>query len=234
MKNTNLISRMGLVSLAAVILAAVFIIAGCRPRPFSARERAIIGRSDSLMYVTVVDADSAVLRTPSTDLGRKELSSRELDALMAKMLHTVKDPSQDGVGIAAPQVGIGRRLAWVQRLDKEGEPWECYLNLRIVRYGGELVDGQEGCLSVPPLRGSVRRYSEVTVSYIRPSTLEECTETITGYTARIFQHETDHLDAVLYKDRADSVWVSEDWKKERKQYRYDRPAWWQELPEQSK
>ena len=195
-------------------------------KTFTAREREVLNSQDSLMYVTVLPLDSAVLRTVSSELGPRELQSDELKSLASKMLFTVTHPSQDGVGIAAPQVGINRRIAWVQRLDMEGEPWACYLNLRIESYGGELVDGQEGCLSVPPMRGTVRRWSEVTVSYTDWLTGERVTETITGYTARIFQHETDHLDATLYIDRADSVWVSEDWALERAAFDYSRPEWW--------
>ena len=200
---------------------------GCISRnPFTSRECKIINSQDSLLYVTVLPIDSAVLRTVSVDLGPRELKSQELKSLVSKMLTTVTDPSQDGVGIAAPQVGINRRIAWVQRLDKEGEPWVCYLNLKIESYGGELVEGQEGCLSVPPMRGAVRRWSEVTVSYTDWLSGERRTETITGYTARIFQHEADHLDATLYVDRADSVWVAADWARERTAFDYSRPEWW--------
>ncbi len=208
-------------------LSAVCISRSCKSaQPFTQRERLVIDSSDSLMYVTVLPQDSTVLRTVSAELGAEELASDELKSLVSKMLTTVTDPSQDGVGIAAPQVGINRRIAWVQRLDKEGEPWACYLNLKIESYGGELVDGQEGCLSVPPMRGAVRRWSEVTVSYTDWLTGERVTETITGYTARIFQHETDHLDATLYIDRADSVWVSTEWAQERSAFDYSRPEWW--------
>ncbi len=207
-----------------IILASLVV--GCKSRPFTAAEKLIISRSDSLMYVTEIGRDSAVLRAFSTDLVRWELKSQSLKDLIAKMMYTVQDPSQGGVGIAAPQVGVGKRIIVVQRLDKEGEPYECYINIHINRFTGDLIRLPEGCLSVPPYRGIVPRFDSVSVSYLRPGSKEVVTEKIGGYTARIFQHEVDHLEGILYTDRADTVFVSESWAKEREEFTYTRPAWW--------
>ena len=174
---------------------------------FTAGERKIIRESDSLMYVTTVPGDSAVLRTPCRDFTEKELRSQDFRTLCAKMLHTVTDPSQDGVGIAAPQVGISRRLILVQRLDKEGEPFECYANVQLDSLTGDIVRGREGCLSIPGLRGIVPRYSKVLATYTNTSSIARQSEWVEGYTARIFQHECDHLDGILYTDRADSLFT---------------------------
>lgn len=176
-------------------------------QPFPGEETQIIQQSDSLMYVTTLPVDSTVLRTPSADLSPEELSSPLLKVLTDKMLYTVKHPSQDGVGIAAPQVGIDKRIVWVQRMDLEGEPWQCYLNLHIDSMSDSTETLQEGCLSLPPLRGTVTRSTTVAISYIDPETLQPARDTIHGYTARIFQHEHDHLEGILYADRADSTWV---------------------------
>ena len=217
--------RMLLPALAALLLLTGVVLLENRPA-FTARERQMIRRSDSLMYVTVLPLDSAILRTPSADFTPRELSSKDLRTLLDKMLFTVQHPSQDGVGIAAPQVGINRRVIWVQRFDKEGEPFECYLNVRIDSLSPELVRGPEGCLSVPPQRGIVPRHSAVYVSYLRPGSSERIREHVEGYTAIIFQHECDHLDGRLYIDRADTVFVSAPWAEERKAFSYDRPVWW--------
>lgn len=198
----------------------------CACRPFNSRERMIIEKSDSLMYVTVMPQDSTILRTPSRDFGRRELKSQEFKTLMAKMKHTVTHPSQDGVGIAAPQVGINRRLIWVMRMDKAGAPFECYANIRIDSLLGTRVTGPEGCLSLPPLRGLVPRNSSVAISYINPETGAKCSETVEGYTAIIFQHEIDHLEGILYTDRADTVYVNEAWAAEREAFTYNHPEWW--------
>lgn len=197
---------------------------------FSRLERAIIRQSDSLMYVCESGKDNVVLQTPSSDLSEKELKSVLLPDLVAKMLYTVQHPSQGGVGIAAPQVGVNKRIICVQRLDKEGEPFEVYLNIHIDRLWGEKVTGYEGCLSVPAMRGRVARYDSVAVSYlpygVRPRERKVVSEKIGGYTARIFQHEIDHLEGILYVDRADSVFFNESWAKEREGFDYSKPDWW--------
>ena len=208
-----------------LILIAVFL-AFNRPKPFSKEDRLIIRQSDSVMYVTVWPEDSAVLRTPCTDLTKAELKSKDLETLRAKMLATVRAPQHDGVGIAAPQVGISKRIICLQRFDKDGGPFECYLNVHIDSLFGEIGKGPEGCLSVPPMRGLVPRFTSAIVSYVHPETLEPRRDTVTGYTAVIFQHECDHLDGVLYIDRADTVYVSPSWEAERRAYDYARPDWW--------
>ena len=192
-----------------ILLAALTV--GCAQRAFTPAERALIMDSDSLMYVTTIDVptDSAILRTPSVDLTAAELSSPVLQVLLDKMLYTVQDPSQDGVGIAAPQVGLNKRIVCVQRFDKPGEPFECYLNAHLDSLGGEIAVGPEGCLSVPGKRGLVPRHTRVQIRYVAPGTAEERTEAVEGFTAVIFQHEIDHLDGILYTDRADSVFVNE-------------------------
>ena len=191
-------------------------------------ERKVISQSDSVMYVTVLPSDSVILRTPSRDLTAEELASEDFRRLADLMLRTVEDPSQDGVGIAAPQVGIGRRVIWVQRFDKEGEPFECYANVRIDSLFGPVAHGPEGCLSVPPMRGLVPRSSAVVVSYTDPASGDRISETVEGYTAIIFQHECDHLDGILYIDRADTVFVSDSWAAERKAFDYSKPTWWKQ------
>lgn len=194
-------------TLLFVLLAALT--AGCVQRAFTPAERAIIMDSDSLMYVTTIEADSAVLRALSVDLTARELSSEELKVLLAKMLYTVQDPSQDGVGIAAPQVGLNKRIVCVQRFDKPGEPFECYLNIHLDSLGGVIAVGPEGCLSIPGKRGLVPRHTKVQIRYVAPGTSEERIEEVEGFTAVIFQHEIDHLDGILYTDRADTVFVSQ-------------------------
>ena len=194
-------------------------------RPWTAWERTVIEKSDSVMYVCVMPQDSVLLRAPSCDLGPKELTSKQLQRLLAKMMRTLTDPSQDGVGLAAPQLGINRRLVLVMRYDKPGQPIEPYLNIRIDSLWGEPVAGPEGCLSLPPLRGSVKRYPHIQISYLQADG-SAVTERVQGYSAIIFQHECDHLDGILYTDRADTVYVNEAWADERKGFSYARPEWW--------
>lgn len=190
-----------------VALAAGIVLLFTGKQDFTKAERQIIDNSGDVMYVTTMPGDSAVLRAQSKDLSAKELKSERLRKLIGKMLTTVQDPSQDGVGIAAPQVGINRRIVCVQRFDKEGEPFEAYVNVKLDSLWGEKERGPEGCLSLPGLRGYVSRYRSVLVSYIDRETLQPRKDTVHGYTAVIFQHECDHLDGILYTDRADTVFV---------------------------
>ncbi|MCR5018086.1 MAG: peptide deformylase [Bacteroidales bacterium] len=192
-----------------VFNTVICIVAACAAlacSPFSARERRIIQRSGNVMYVTVLPQDSAILRAKSVDLSERELRSADLKTLAAKMLSTVQDPSQDGVGIAAPQVGINKRVICVMRYDKPGEPFEVFYNIHLDTLMGPVSSGPEGCLSIPDLYGMVPRHECAVIRYIEPATLAERIDTIHGYTAIIFQHEIDHLEGILYIDRADSLW----------------------------
>ena len=190
---------------------------------FTPEELALINGADSIMRVLTIDnpADSAVLRTPSRDIPAETLTSADFERLAELMLATVKHPSQDGVGIAGPQVGINRRVVAVQRYDKEpvecngisDYPFEVYPNVRIVWASDVLRPGPEGCLSVPDRREVVMRSEGIVIEYtdlkafekagksISKSTLPVVRDTIKGFTAVIFQHEIDHLDGTLYIDR---------------------------------
>ncbi len=206
--NTNLFKSCGRVllpALGALLVVGAFFLWDSR-RPFSSRERRIIRESDSLMTVMTVPEDSAILRAVAKDFTPAELASPLLPMLLDKMLYSVRHPSQDGVGIAAPQVGISRRAVLVQRFDKPGEPFEAYLNIRIDSLFGEPVIGPEGCLSIPGLRGMVPRSPRIVISYVTLETpCRRVTETVEGFSAVIFQHECDHLEGILYTDRAVEV-----------------------------
>ena len=183
---------------------------------FTSDELAIIESTDSIMRVLTIDNtnDLKVLRGTSTNLNNETLLSEEFARLAELMVATVTHPSQDGVGIAGPQVGLNRRVVAVQRFDKEGEPFEVYPNIRIVWQSDSLEFGPEGCLSVPDRREDVARSTEIVIEYTAvsgkhfpsnhstsDSGLIQVCDTISGFTAVIFQHEVDHLDGILYIDR---------------------------------
>ena len=194
------------------ILTCIILLASCGIRQrkvagFTETELALIHGSDSIMRVLTIDApsDLAVLRSLSYDLSDSALLSDDFKRLAELMVATVTHPSQDGVGIAGPQVGLNRRVIAVQRFDKEGEPFEVYPNVRIVWASDSLAAGPEGCLSVPDRNGDVLRSREIVIEYADMNRLDEedymVRETVYGFTAVIFQHEVDHLDGVLYIDR---------------------------------
>ena len=118
-----------------------------------------------------------------------------LHALLDDMVETMRDA--DGVGLAAPQVGILRRVVVVECV--EGEVIEL-INPKIIAFSGE-QEGQEGCLSVPGEAGIVRRPMHVTVRAQdrNGNTFEH---NGSGLLARAFCHELDHLDGKLYIDCA--------------------------------
>jgi peptide deformylase len=199
-------------SLAVMALATCFSCQRQAEKGFNDSELNIITGSDSIMRVLTIEdeSDLAVLRSSSTDLSLAGLQSDEYDRLAELMVATVTHPSQDGVGIAAPQVGINRRIVAVQRFDKEGEPFEVYPNIRIVWASDSVAIGPEGCLSVPDRRGEVKRSQEIIIEYAdmkaassAKETIPMVRDTVSGFSAVIFQHEVDHLEGVLYIDRLD-------------------------------
>lgn len=105
-----------------------------------------------------------------------------------------------GVGIAAPQVGINRKIIWVQRFDKEGKPLEYFLN-PVILWKSQLQNhGPEGDLSITDFRDQFYRSKVIQLEY---SDLKgkKHTEIVEGFTAVIFQHEIDHLSGILISDK---------------------------------
>ena len=182
--------------------AAGLALAGCS-QGFSAAERETIrSGGEGIMRVLTVDdrSDSLTLRRKSAPMVEGMERADDYETLRRRMLATVQDPENTGVGIAAPQVGILRRMIAVQRFDKPGEPFEIYLNPKIVEYSAETAPGRGGCLSIPDRSGEVKRAQRITLRY-RDEQFAERLERISGFTAVIFQHEIDHLDGILYTDR---------------------------------
>jgi peptide deformylase len=134
----------------------------------------------------------------------------ELQELIDDMIETMR--VAPGVGLAAPQVGVSSRVIVVEYGDDEDEeaPKKLYavVNPEIARASSEKVTGIEGCLSVPEVVGSVERWQSVTIRGLNRRN-QPIKIKADGWLARIFQHEIDHLDGVLYVDRSDEVWIVE-------------------------
>lgn len=149
--------------------------------------------------------DSLFLRQISMDV-RADSTDTVLLRLIDRLYTTVRDPSNPGIGIAAPQVGIGRNVIWVQRMDLLGDPYEVYLNAKITVYSTkEVIFNYDGCLSIPDINGRTDRHSSVCVEYdkLDGSHHVEVVEgwSISNCTSIIFQHEIDHLNGILFIDR---------------------------------
>ncbi|MGY4686243.1 peptide deformylase [Petrotoga mexicana DSM 14811] len=106
----------------------------------------------------------------------------------------------DGVGLAAPQVGISLRLFIMDSREENEKGKKVVINPEIIEFLGEEVSFEEGCLSIPDIFEDVVRPEGVKVRYqdLSGNNIEE---ELHGYQARIFQHETDHLDGILFTDK---------------------------------
>ncbi len=136
---------------------------------------------------------------------------KDLQTLIEDMIDTMRDAP--GVGLAAPQVGVSQRLIVVEYGDDEDEnaPKKLYVvaNPEIVQASVETEVGVEACLSIPRLMGEVERHTEIVIKgqnrQGRPVKIK-----IKGWMARIFQHEIDHLEGILFTDRATKVWRAKE------------------------
>ena len=205
MKNTKI-----LIAKIYCMLMILFFIIACNSTSttFTTEELELINKYPAqIMPVlqTSDTSDSLFLRRQAKEFSDADLQSDVFKRLQEQMLLTVCDSLHSGVGIAAPQVGIARRLIAVQRFDKADKPFEFYANAYIIQYAAEKRTGAEGCLSVPNRREKVERSETIVVKYTHPETLQACTDTVSGFTAVIFQHEIDHLEGILYIDRVESM-----------------------------
>lgn len=180
-----------------------FVISQCKTETLTNEEQQLVfsGKANETMRLFVIDnySDSLLLRQKARPINKKNVGDSQIAYLKSRMLATVNDTLDPGVGIAAPQVGVSLQMIYVQRFDKEGEPFEIYFNPVIEMLGDSVNSGMEGCLSVPGYRGKVDRSQNIKIAYI-DSTGKPRKETINEFTAVIFQHEIDHLNGVLYYD----------------------------------
>lgn len=182
---------------------------------FSDEEIALIMQGDSLSTMRVFKinkkSDSILLSTKSTAV-KLELNQPVLKRVVERMYRTVRDSLSAGVGIAAPQVGVLRQIIWIQRFDKEGSPFECYLNPRIIQYSKKKQEYREGCLSVPDRMDTLNSRSyAILIEYDKMDKTHHV-EMIEDFTAVIFQHEIDHLNGVLYVQYINNVLTEESLK----------------------
>ena len=133
-----------------------------------------------------------------------EFDTPELHQLVSNMLETMR--AMDGAGLAAPQIGIDLRLVLFEIQenprypDVETIPLTILVNPVIEPMGAEMEEGWEGCLSIPGMRGLVPRFSRIRYSGFDPHGCAISKE-VSGFHARVVQHECDHLDGMLYPMR---------------------------------
>lgn len=145
-----------------------------------------------------------VLRRVAEPFTPEEIRSEATRRLVADMLDTMAE--YDGAGLAAPQVHVSRRLMIYgvdqnpRYPDAEEVPVTVLFNPSWEKVGDETYEDWEGCLSLPDLRGKVRRFQHIKVKALDLDG-EELEFTADDFHARVFQHEYDHLDGVLFVDR---------------------------------
>lgn len=152
-----------------------------------------------MIYPIIVYGDP-VLRKVTTDI---DPNYEGLEKLADDMFETMHNA--EGVGLAAPQIGLTSRI-FVVDLSPLGdeEPLlkdfrKAFINPHIIEKGGEKVLMDEGCLSIPGLREDVLRLSTIRIKYFDIN-WKEYDEVYTGFTARVLQHEYDHLDGIMFVD----------------------------------
>ena len=150
--------------------------------------------------------DSLFLRKKSTDINVNDIKgNKELELFILRLKETLI--KEEGVGIAAPQVGIARNIFLFTKINEPDFPVQEAINPRIVDKSEEIVCFQgDGCLSIPNQSGSSNRYAWVDVEYYNIKG-ELIKERLSGYSRKsdftgvIFQHEFDHLEGVLFIDK---------------------------------
>lgn len=120
-----------------------------------------------------------------------------LSSLTKEMISIMKRAS--GVGLAAPQIGVGKRIIVVM----DEEPWALF-NPKIIKKSRWKEIDEEGCLSVPNVYGYVKRYKSIMVC-ANIETGEKMSFFFSGLLARVVQHEIDHLDGILFIDKAKKI-----------------------------
>jgi peptide deformylase len=156
-----------------------------------------------------------IITLPNPILRKKARKVQDIDSALQTLIDDMIDTMRDepGVGLAAPQVAVSNRVVVVEyaKDSENGEVEEkpklyVVINPEISRPSSEMVVGIEGCLSIPGLVGEVDRHENLVVKglnrYGKPVKIKA-----SGWLARIFQHEIDHLDGIVFTDRAIDVWA---------------------------
>jgi peptide deformylase len=154
----------------------------------------------------IAQLGSPVLRQTAQPIDNPHDAS--VQALIDQMLEMMEQAG--GVGIAAPQIEVSKQLVIIASRPTPRYPNALkmvptpMLNPHLISHSQETEKGWEGCLSVPGIRGLVPRYTSVTIAYL-DRTGQPQEQTLNGFVARIFQHEYDHLQGIVFIDRVEQT-----------------------------
>jgi peptide deformylase len=154
--------------------------------------------------------DNEILRSVSDTIKPAEL--KQYRALADNMIKHIKNPDNGGVGLAAPQVWVNKRLIVVSLMkDYEDENYRtiAMVNPEIIEHAENKITDEEWCLSVPDETGDVMRWPWIKVSFVDPEGRKYALK-LEALAARIVQHEIDHLDGILFTDKAENIQFHSD------------------------
>jgi len=146
------------------------------------------------MVLPIVKIPAPILRTRAKEVTRARIKSDEIQSLIKSMRATM--PAAQGIGLAAPQVGVSARIAVIAY----GDDILTVINPSIVKHSAEYQESEEGCLSIPGVQGVVNRSREIKVAALDQEG-KRINIRASGLLACVFQHEIDHLDGILFVDR---------------------------------
>jgi peptide deformylase len=165
----------------------------------------------------LVPENNPILHAIAEEISSEEFSDGTVTKIIKDLRSALKSYKVDGftaVAIAAPQIGIGKRVFIIedQSKDRDALPSLVAVNPRLTKMSKKTHEVGEGCLSIPEYYGLVRRSTNVTmVAYDEHGKRYE--RGAGSLLAQIIQHEYDHLDGILFTDRAEQVWHKDDLKK---------------------
>lgn len=148
--------------------------------------------------LTILTELNPLLRRKGRDLSFMELNSPSIQTLIKDMVKTMYEA--DGVGLAASQIGENINLTVIAV--KDGEL--VLVNPKILKYGLLKEKGEEGCLSVPGVWGMVKRSKHIKVNALGLDG-EQYSFKVNGFFSRVIQHEVDHLNGILFIDKAEEI-----------------------------
>lgn len=165
----------------------------------------------------LVPQNHPALHTIAEEITTDEIENGFVDKLVKDMKEALKKYSVDGftaVAIAAPQIGVSKRLFLIedQSTDRESLPNLVAINPKITKVSKKTHIVGEGCLSIPDFYGEVKRHTNVTMRALDQHG-KKFERGAGGLLAQIIQHEHDHLDGILFIDRAEKVWTKDEMKK---------------------
>ena len=181
-------------------LILIFFISFINAQKLTSTEISLINQGDIKTALPIFQTTDSHQHTTLLDQSKEIDPSDPNTAILVSRMKESLQSTDGGVGIAAPQVGINRKVIWVQRFDKQGEPLEYFIN-PVITWKSELQNlGPEGDLSIPEFRGQFYRSKVIQLQYVDLKG-QKFTEIVEGFTAVIFQHEIDHLFGVLISDK---------------------------------